>query len=140
MEYVNEKLLELNEFLKKSKIAIIGLGVSNIPLLDYMHHLKANVTVFDNRPIDKIPKEILDKVTEYGYEFSYGENCLSKLKGFNIIFRSPSCLPTKEELKEEEEKGAILTTEIEMFMKLFPRQSNWSDWKRWQNHHHHFNL
>ena len=131
MGYINEKLLELNEFLKKSKIAIIGLGVSNIPLLDYMHQLNANVTVFDNRPIDKIPKEVLDKVTEYEFQFFYGENSLSKLKGFHIIFRSPSCLPTKEELKAEEAKGAIITTEIEMFMKLFPRQSNWSDWKRW---------
>ena len=69
MEYVNEKLIELNEFLKITKIAIIGLGVSNIPLLDYMHNLKANVTVFDDREIDKIPKEILDKVTGYSFEF-----------------------------------------------------------------------
>ena len=32
MEYINEKLIELNKFLKKSKVAIIGLGISNIPL------------------------------------------------------------------------------------------------------------
>ena len=49
MEYINEKLIELNNFIQKSKVAIIGLGVSNIPLLDYMHNLKANVTVFDDR-------------------------------------------------------------------------------------------
>lgn len=120
MENFNEKLEELNEFLKKSRIAIIGLGVSNIPLLDYMHNLKANVTVFDNREIDKIPKEILDKVTNYSFEFSFGADSLKKLTGFDIIFRSPSCLPTKPELKLEEENGAIITTEIEMFMKLFP--------------------
>lgn len=120
MEYVNEKLNELNIFLKKSKIAIIGLGVSNIPLLDYMHNIKANVTVFDNREIEKIPKDIMDKITNYSFEFSLGVNSLEKLKGYNIIFRSPSCLPTKKELKEEEERGAIVTSEIEMFMKLFP--------------------
>lgn len=120
MENCNEKLEELNKFLENSKVAIIGLGVSNIPLLDYMHNLKANVTVFDNREIDKIPKEILDKITNYSFKFSFGMNCLNKLTGFNIIFRSPSCLPTKPELKLEEEKGAIVTTEIEMFMKLFP--------------------
>ena len=48
MEYKNEKLKELNEFLSKSKVAIIGLGVSNIPLLDYMYNLNANITVFDD--------------------------------------------------------------------------------------------
>ena len=120
MEYINEKLIELNEFLKKSKVAIIGLGVSNIPLLDYMYNLKANVTVFDDREIDKISKEVLDKVTEYSFDFSYGANSLNKLNGYDIIFRSPSCMPTKLELKAEEQRGAIITTEIEMFMKIFP--------------------
>ena len=112
MEFVNQKLIELNEFLRKSKIAIIGLGVSNIPLLDYMHNLKANVTVFDDREIEKIPKEILDKVTEYSYNFSYGPNSLNKLNGFDIIFRSPSCMPTRKELMAEEENGAIVTKTI----------------------------
>ena len=120
MEYINEKLIELNEFLKKSKVAIIGLGVSNIPLLDYMHNLNADVTVFDDRKEEKISKEILDKVTKYNFDFSFGSDSLSKLNGFDIIFRSPSCMPTKQELKEEEQRGAIITTEIEMFMKVFP--------------------
>ena len=100
MEYINGKLIELNNFLQKSKVAIIGLGVSNIPLLDYMYNLKANVTVFDDREIDKIPKEVLDKVTDYHFDFSYGKTSLNKLNGFDIIFRSPSCMPTREELKK----------------------------------------
>ena len=120
MEYINEKLIELNNFLQKSRVAIIGLGVSNIPLLEYMHNLKANVTVFDDREIDKIPKEALDKVTDYHFDFSYGKDSLSKLNGFNIIFRAPSCMPTKEELKKEAKRGAIITTEIEMVIKIFP--------------------
>lgn len=120
MEYINEKLIELNRFLQKSRVAIIGLGVSNIPLLDYMHNLNANVTVFDDREIDKIPQEILDKVKDYHFDFSYGKDSLSKLNGFNIIFRAPSCMPTREELKNEADRGAIVTTEIEMLIKLFP--------------------
>jgi len=120
MEYINEKLVELNIFLQKSKVAIIGLGVSNIPLLEYMHDLGANVTVFDDREIDKIPKEVLDKVTDYQFNFSYGKDSLSKLNGFDIIFRAPSCMPTREELKREADRGAIITTEIEMVIKIFP--------------------
>lgn len=120
MEYINEKLIELNKFLQKSRVAIIGLGVSNIPLLDYMHNLNANVTVFDDREIDKISQEILDKVKDYRFDFSYGKDSLSKLNGFNIIFRAPSCMPTREELVNEAKRGAIVTTEIEMLIKLFP--------------------
>ena len=120
MEYINKKLLEFNQYLKKSKIAIIGLGVSNGPLLDYMHDLKANVTVFDKRTVDNIDRTIIEKITSYGFEFNFGENNLSKLVGFDIIFRSPSCLPTTEELIKEAERGAIITTEIEMLMELCP--------------------
>ena len=40
--------------------------------------------------------------------------------GFDIIFRSPSCLPTTPELVREQERGAILTSEVEMVITLTP--------------------
>ena len=120
MSYIYKELIELNQYLKNRKVAIIGLGVSNLPLLDYMHKVGAKVTVFDNKNIEDIPKETMKKITDYAMEFSLGPNNLSKLKGFDIIFRSPSCLPTVPELQEEAKRGAIVTSEIEMLMKLCP--------------------
>ena len=120
MSYINKDLIELNNYLKNRKVAIIGLGVSNIPLIDYMHKYDAKVTVFDNRIIEDIPKDTLKKITDYAMDFSFGPNNLSKLKGFDIVFRSPSCLPTVPELVEEANRGAIITTEIELLMKLCP--------------------
>lgn len=120
MEYKNKKLEEFNKNLFNKKVAIIGLGVSNIPLIDYMYDKKAKVTVFDDREEDKIPKEIINKIKEYKFETSFGKNNLSKLKGFDIIFRSPSCMPTKPELEKEAKNGAIVTTEIEMLMEMCP--------------------
>ncbi len=120
MNFKNKKLEEFNEYIRYRKVAIIGLGVSNVPLLDYMYDKKAKVTVFDEREIDKIPKEIMDKITNYGYKFFLGEKCLDNLQDFDIIFRSPSCLPTKPQLEAEEKRGALVTTEIEMLMKMCP--------------------
>lgn len=120
MSFKNDKLEEFNEYIKYRKVAIIGLGVSNLPLLDYMYDKKARVTVFDERNIEAISKQVMDKITAYGFEFNLGKNCLEKLKGFDIIFRSPSCLPTRFELQQEENRGAIVTTEIEMLMKMCP--------------------
>ena len=117
---MNEKLKEFNTYLNKRKVAVIGLGVSNEPLLDYLYKFSADVTVFDDRTIEQIPKEIMDKITRYTFEFSFGENNLSKLVGFDLIFRSPSCMPTKKELVLEEQRGAIVTTEIEMLMEMAP--------------------
>ena len=96
MDFKNEKLEEFNEYIKFRKVAIIGLGVSNLPLLDYMHDKKARVTVFDERNIEAISKQVMDKITANNFEFSLGKNCLEKLKGFDIIFRSPSCLPRRK--------------------------------------------
>ena len=102
MEYKNKNLEEFNEYIRYRKVAIIGLGVSNIPLIDYMYDKKAKVTVFDDREENDISKEIMDKIKEYEFDYSFGQNNLDKLKNFDIIFRSPSCLPTKKELQEEE--------------------------------------
>lgn len=120
MSYINEKLNEFNNYLKNRKVAVIGLGVSNIPLIDYLRKYKATVTVFDKRTIDDIDKNVMDKIVEYGMEFSIGNDYLSKLKGFDLIFRSPSCLPTTKELVAEANRGAIITTEIEMCIELCP--------------------
>lgn len=118
--YVNEKLEEFNKYLNKRKVAIIGLGVSNIPLLDYLYENNARVTVFDDKEIDQIPKDVMDKITKYTFAFSFGKNSLSKLVGFDLIFRSPSCLPTNPSLSAEADRGAIVTSEIEMLMKMCP--------------------
>ena len=89
MKFENEKLKEFCNYIKNRKVAIIGLGVSNIPLLDYLHSLGARITVFDKREIDNIYKKILDKITNNNIEFSFGKNYFSKLLGFDIIFCSP---------------------------------------------------
>lgn len=117
MEYINKKLEEFNKFLDSKKVAIIGMGVSNLPLLDYFYDKNAKVTVFDkNTPSD----EIMEKINKYRYEVEIGEYNLSRLNGFDIVFRSPSVLPTREELVTAANKGAIITSEIEMVLKLAP--------------------
>ena len=117
---MNKKLNEFNEYLVGRKVAIIGLGVSNMPLLKYMNKKGAEVTVFDDREITEIPKEAMEEVMRYDLPHFFGKEALSNLKGFAIIFRSPSCMPWRKELVEAKEKGAIITSEIEMLMKMCP--------------------
>lgn len=49
MEYVNNKLEEFKKYINAKRVAIIGLGVSNIPLINYLYDLGARITVFDQR-------------------------------------------------------------------------------------------
>ena len=120
MSYHNKKLNEFNDYIRYRKVAIIGLGVSNLPLLDYLYAKKANVTIFDERDYDQIPKENIEKITNYGFMMHFGKDCMQYLKNFNVIFRSPSCLPTKPELVEEANRGALVTTEVELLMQMCP--------------------
>ena len=50
----------------------------------------------------------------------YGKDYLSELHGFDLILGSPSCLPTTKELEEEMKKGSVVTTEVELLMKMCP--------------------
>lgn len=120
MEYKNKKLEEFNTYIKNKQVAIIGLGVSNLPLIDYLHERGAKITVFDSKNINEISEEIKEKIDEYKIAYSFGKDYLKKLIKFDIIFRSPSCLPTIPELMAEEERGAIVTTEIELVIKMSP--------------------
>ena len=116
----NKKLEEFNKKLQSSKIAVIGLGVSNIPLIKYLKNINANVVVFDKREIEKIDNNIIKYLRENNIVGNFGENYLENLKGFDIIFRSPSCRPDTQELLDEKKRGAIITSEIEMVVKLCP--------------------
>lgn len=108
---MNSKLNEFNEKLKNSKIAIIGLGVSNIPLLDYLYNMNCDVTIFSDT-------KITIDLSKYNYKVY--DNGLSNLVGFDIIFRSPGCLPTRSEIEAEIKRGAYVTTEVNEVIRLTP--------------------
>ena len=103
------KLKLFNEKLKKSKIAIIGIGVSNLPLLDYLYKLNCDITIFSDNKIETDLSKYNCKTHEDG---------LKELVGFDIIFRSPGCLPTREEIKKEIARGAYVTTEVNEVVRL----------------------
>ncbi len=116
----NTNLEEFERYARGKKVAIIGIGVSNLPLLEYFYDLNARVTIFDSKESNQISVEAMQKIEKYGFEFIGGKDSLSRLKGFDIIFRSPSCMPDRPELVEAVENGAVLTSEIEMVLKLAP--------------------
>jgi len=114
---MNKKLEEFNKNLINSNIAIIGLGVSNIPLLDYLCNLGCNVTVFNTKELDS---NLIEKLDNINYKYFIGENALDNLIGFDIIFRSPSVLPTRSELVKASNNGSIITSEVKEVLNLCP--------------------
>ena len=117
---MNKKLIKFNNELKGKKVAIIGAGVSNIPLIKYLYNLKCDITLFDKNQKNNLKNNVKEIIEKYNPSLSLGEDYLKKLKNFDVIFRSPSFLPNNPYLEEERNKGALITTEVEQVIKLAP--------------------
>ena len=72
MKFKNQKLIEFNNYLNGKKVAIIGLGVSNLPLLKYMNNQNAKITIFDEKEKEDIPRKLLEKLDKYGAYAFFG--------------------------------------------------------------------
>lgn len=103
--------------LKTKRIAVIGAGVSNGPLIKYLVKLECDVTLFDSKELDEINEDIRCLIVGDVIKAFLGSNYLESLMGFDIIFRSPSMLSTNSYLMKEKDRGAVITTEIEQVIK-----------------------
>ena len=115
-----QKIEKFNDNIRGKRVAVIGLGVSNIPLISYFSNLDCKLVLFDKRDIKDMDKTIRDLIVNNNIEYHTGDNYLAYLEGFDYIFRSPSMLPTNKYLVREKERGCIITTEVEQVIKLTP--------------------
>lgn len=118
--YINENLEEFKRYIKGKYVAVIGMGVSNTPLIKYLMDLDANITVFDKKTEEELGIALCEEYSLQGVKFSLGDNYLDNLNGYDIIFRSPSMRPDHPAIERELNRGAILTSEIEMLIDLCP--------------------
>ncbi len=118
--FVNEKLEQFKKEIKGKRVAVIGFGVSNIPLVSYLIELNIEICVFDKRTEDKLDQSKFEEYILKGVKFYLGDEYLKNLVGFDYIFRSPSMRPDLPEVVAKVSNGTVLTSEIEMLMNLCP--------------------
>lgn len=116
---MNKALEAYQEHIRGKRAAVLGFGISNKPLTRTLAQWGARVTVFDKKEAEAFADHI-DKFSGLGVEFSLGEGYLERLTGFDIIFRSPGMRYDLPQIQQEINRGAELTSEIEVFMKLCP--------------------
>lgn len=107
---------EFKKFIKGKNTAVVGIGVSNIPLINFLLKLGASVTAFDKKTEEKLgdtAKDFKDK----GVKLELGENYLDNLKGFDVIFKTPSMRIDSEALVKAKNEGTYITSEMEEFVK-----------------------
>lgn len=118
---LNTKLEEYKNYLKDKKVAVLGIGISNRPLITYLVNLGIDVTAFDKSDFSSLG-EFGDYLKEKNVKLSLGQDYLEDLTGFDVIFRTPGMRPDVPQIVKAVEEGADLASEMEVFMELCPAQ------------------
>ncbi len=122
--FVNVKLKEFTARLPEQKIAVLGFGVSNRALLRFLKGNGArNVFLLDLKDSAEARAEAETLVAEGALSgFTFGETYLDGLPagGFDLIFRSPIIRPDEAHIDAAVRGGAVLTSEMEVFMEHCP--------------------
>ena len=121
----NIKLNDFKKSIEGKRAAVIGVGISNVPLIRWLNKLGVKVTAFDRLSEDdpSIVKTKADFKNEgIDIEWSLGQDYLDLLmnKHFEYVFKTPKMRYTNPELIAARNNGSILTTEMELFMNLCP--------------------
>jgi UDP-N-acetylmuramoylalanine--D-glutamate ligase len=110
---------EFKEFIKDKETAVVGIGVSNIPLIRFLLKLGAKVSAFDKKSEEDLG-EIVKEFKEKGVKLILGEIYLDNLEGYEVIFKTPSMRIDAPYFKRAKENGAYITSEMEEFVRYCP--------------------
>ena len=104
--------------LQGKRIVVLGLGVSNRPLVRLLLGYGCQVTGCDRTPREKLDAEVLE-LEKSGCLLRVGEGYLDDLEA-DLVFRTPGMHPDIPALRQLREKGAQVTSEMEVFFQVCP--------------------
>lgn len=114
-------ITKFQEFLndvKDKTVSVLGMGVSNTPLIRLLLNAGAKVTIRDKAERDKL-SPVADEFEKLGAKFILGENYLDGITD-EVIFRSPGIHPALPQIETAVKNGAYLTSEMEIFFDVCP--------------------
>ena len=115
---MNEKLIRFSEKVKGKKIAVIGIGISNAPLIKFLIKQGAEISAYDKKNKEQLG-EIYTELSKLGVSFNLGEGYLDNIKE-DIIFKTPGMRYDNPALMKAKERGAWITSEMEVFFDICP--------------------
>lgn len=105
--------------LQGKRIAVIGIGISNTPLIKLFLQAGLSVTACDQNQREMFQGTIED-LERLGAEVKLGPDYLQGLEQFQVIFRTPGMRPDLPELEAARAAGAEITSEMEVFFDVCP--------------------
>ena len=109
---------EYLEEIQGRPVAVIGMGVSNTPLIKMLLRAGAEVTVRDRVPRERAAEQV-QELESLGARMILGEEYLQDLHE-DVIFRTPGLSPNTPELVNAVQRGIELSSEMELFFQTCP--------------------
>ncbi len=104
--------------LQGKTIAVLGLGVSNRPLVKLLLSHGCSVIGCDKTPREQLEPEVLE-LEALGCQLHLGPTYLEHLDA-QVVFRTPGMHPGNPVLCHLREQGAKITSEMEVFFEVCP--------------------
>ena len=115
---MSDRFTQYFHSLKDKKIAVLGLGVSNRPLVRLLLDFGCQVTGCDKTPREKLDGEVLE-LEKAGCALRVGENYLDGVEA-DVVFRTPGMHPANPAIQALVSRGAQVTSEMEVFFEVCP--------------------
>lgn len=111
----NDKLFE---FVKGKSVAVIGIGISNRPLIEYLAENDVSVTACDKREREFFG-DYYEKLEKMGVTLKVGKEYPTDFEQ-DIIFKTPGMRFDAPELERARANGKLVTSEMEVFFDICP--------------------
>lgn len=110
------------EYLQSKRICILGLGIENYALVNYLTRkkVKCEITVCDAR---KDVRRSMEGRTSMPLKWRLGKNYDKSLTDFDIIFRSPGYPLYNTNLVKAKKKGVEISSPMKLFFELCPTKN-----------------
>jgi len=115
---MNERIDRYFETLRGKHVLVLGLGISNRPLVRMLLERGIRVTGCDSTEHAELDTELLTLEAE-GAELRLGPGYLDGLRG-DVAFRTPGMHPNRPELAALRASGCRMTSEMEAFFEVCP--------------------
>ncbi len=114
------EISEYKQYVRNKNISVIGIGVSNIPLIRFLIDAGAKVTAHDKKDKERLG-EVYDELLKLGVKFVLGEEYLEKIpEETEIIFKTPGLRGDVPQLLAARNRGIAVTSEMELFFDICP--------------------
>lgn len=104
--------------LKDKRIAVLGIGVSNTPLIRLLREHDVAVTACDKKERTALGKTA-EELEAMGADLKLGSDYLKDIDA-DVIFRTPGMRPDLPELLAAKERGSRITSEMQIFFEVCP--------------------